>query len=81
MKMIKILQGSVVIIFVATAICGIIVFIAVPMKLSYFGQLIGILWPILLTMVVPALIGTPLTEAVRNLTGPKATQPPAEPKP
>lgn len=72
--MIKILQGVVVTMFAAMVVCGILVFLFAPVKLTYFQQLIGILYPIFLAQVIPALIGTPLTEAVRNLTG-KAIQP------
>jgi len=68
MKMIKILQAAVVLMFLAMVVAGIAVFIWTPEKLDDFARLIGVLYPIFLAQVVPALIGTPLTEAVRNLT-------------
>lgn len=68
MKAIKVLQMSVVAVFVLTAVSGVAVFLFAPQKLDDFGKLIGIIWPFFVAQVIPALIGTPLTEAVRNLT-------------
>jgi hypothetical protein len=69
--MIKILQLATVIQFFVFCISGVIVFIVSPERLDDYGKLVGIIFPIFITEVVPALIGTPLTEAVRNMTGAK----------
>jgi hypothetical protein len=69
--MIKILQGITVGIFVAFSVIGFIVMLYYPDKVFAFGQLVQILFPIYIAEVIPALIGTPLTEAVRNLTAKK----------
>ena len=66
--MIRILQISTIIIFLMMMMGGIITFIIFPSKLDDFQKLIDILFPIFISQVIPALIGTPLTEAVRNLT-------------
>lgn len=68
MKMIKILQLTTIIMFAFIVISGLLVFIIVPDRLTEYQQLINILFPIFLTEVVPAMIGKPLTEGVRNLT-------------
>lgn len=68
MKMIKILQITTVVMFAAVVITGIFVFIFWTEKIEDFGKLVGIIFPMFIAEVVPALIGSPLTEAVRNLT-------------
>lgn len=69
--MIRILQISVVTIFILTTICGLVVLFACPDKMEAYGKLIGIIYPVFLAQVIPALIGTPLTEAVRAMSGKK----------
>jgi len=66
--MIKILQGSTVGLFVFIIVLGIIFLLFTPEKIAAYGQFVGIIFPIFIAQVVPALIGTPLTEAVRNIT-------------
>lgn len=66
--MIKILQGAVVFQFVLFGFLGLYVFFNMPNRITEFGSLVNIFFPIFLSQVIPALIGTPLTEAVRNLT-------------
>lgn len=77
--MIKILQLATVVMFILMVVAGVIVVFAAPDKLPAFGQLIGIIWPVFLAEVIPALIGTPLTEAVRAIAAKKeqAADPPA----
>ena len=72
--MIKILQGVTVGIFVSFSAVGFIVMLYFPDKIFSFGQLVQILFPLFVMEVVPALIGTPLTEAVRNLTSKKESE-------
>lgn len=70
--MIKVLQLATVVMFIAIVLGGLLVLIFAPDRMAYFGQLVGILYPIFLAEVVPALIGTPLTDAVRGLVARKA---------
>jgi len=74
MKAIKLLQITTVVMFAIMVVAGVVTFIAEPSKLDDFGKLIGIIWPVFLTMVVPALIGSPLTEAVKTISAAKAAQ-------
>jgi hypothetical protein len=69
--MVKLLQGAVVFQFILFGFIGIFVFFKMPGRMNEFGQLVNIFFPIFLSQVIPALIGTPLTEAVRNLTAKK----------
>lgn len=71
MKMIKILQISVVAMFVIQVVTGVLVLIFWMDKMEGFGQLVNSIFPAFITVVIPSLIGKPLTEAVRNLTGKK----------
>ena len=66
--MIKVLQAATVFQFFAFCVAGILVFALAPEKMDAFGKLVDIIFPLFVSEVVPALIGTPLTEAVRNLT-------------
>ena len=80
--MIKWLQGAVVGMFVLMMIAGIAVFIFAADKLGAYGQLIGILFPVFLSSVIPALIGSPLTDYIRSSAAAKETRaanPPAAP--
>lgn len=69
--MLKVLQGSVVAVFVLFMVIGLVILFAVPEKMGAYKELINILFPIFMAQVIPALIGNPLTEAVRNMTGGK----------
>ena len=73
--MIKILQAVTVSMFALVAILGVILLLFATEKLAGYAQLVGIIFPLFVAEVIPALIGTPLTEAVRNLTAKKT--PPA----
>ena len=66
--MIRILQAATVLQFVAICVIGFIVFWSRPDSLPAYGQLVGIITPIFITEVIPALIGSPLSDAVRNMT-------------
>lgn len=70
-KSIRILQIAVVAMFVLMVVAGMAVFLFAPEKLTAYNQLIQTLFPIFLAQVIPALIGSPLTDAVRNLTARK----------
>jgi hypothetical protein len=63
--MIKILQGAVVAMFVLMVIIGLVVLFAAPEKMDAFLKLIGGLFPIFLAQVIPALIGSPMTDYIR----------------
>jgi len=63
--MIKILQLATVVMFVLIVVLGVIIVFATPEKIGAYAQLVGIIWPIFLMEVIPALIGKPLTEYMR----------------
>ncbi len=65
MKMIKVLQLATVLMFVAMVVIGLVIVFTAPDKIISFREFAGIIWPIFLMEVVPALIGKPLTEYVR----------------
>jgi hypothetical protein len=63
--MIKWLQGAVVGMFVLMVGAGVGVLCAAPDRMEAYGRLIGILFPVFLSSVIPALIGSPLTDYMR----------------
>lgn len=74
MKMIKVLQIAVVAMFVLMVVTGVLVLALASDKMKAYESLVHTLFGVLLTMVVPALIGSPLTDAVRNLSAAKAAK-------
>lgn len=69
--MLKLLQGAVVFMFVLVVFCGLVILFKFPDKMDPFREFVNIIFPVFLSSVVPALIGGPLTDAVRNLTAKK----------
>lgn len=65
MKSIKVLQTAVVAMFVTFALVGLGLLFLGTDKIPAYGQLVQILFPLFLAQVIPALIGSPLTEYVR----------------
>lgn len=65
MSMIKWLQAAVVAMFVLMVAAGLIVLAVAPERMAAFGQFIGILFPVFLAQVVPAMLGSPLTDYIR----------------
>jgi len=64
--MIKLLQGAVVGMFVLMVLVGLgVLFFAPPEKMDTYGKLVSIIFPVFLAQVVPALIGSPLTDILR----------------
>lgn len=70
-RMIKVLQASVVAIFLLMSILGVIVFLFTPDKLDAYGKLVGIVLPFFMAEVIPAFLGTPLKNAVAALASKK----------
>ena len=68
MKQIKFLQISITSMFILTILSGILLLIFSPDKLTGYKMLVDTLFPLFTATIIPALIGKPLTEAVRNLT-------------
>jgi hypothetical protein len=66
LKMIKLLQLSVVIMGLLFFIVGLVILFFFTDKMEAFKSLIATYFPMYLGQVIPALIGTPLTEWVRN---------------
>ena len=75
MKMIKVVQGAVVGQFILFGVLGVAILLFAPDKMDSYGKLVGILFPIFLAQVVPALIGSPLTDAVRAWSAGKSPEP------
>jgi hypothetical protein len=71
--MIKILQIATVAMFVLVVGTGLAILFFATDKIAAYGSLIGTIWPLFVAEVIPALIGKPLTEAVRNLTAKPGT--------
>ena len=69
----KILQWSVIIVFILMVALGVVVLFLMPDKLPQFKVLIDTILPVFLMQVIPALIGGPLTEAVRAQAQKKET--------
>lgn len=67
-KQIHILQFTTVVMFSLMVLCGVYILFFDTSKMDAYGHLINILFPIFLTEVIPALIGSPLSNAVENLT-------------
>ena len=65
MKMIKLLQGAVVAMFVLMVAVGLAVLFFFEAKMEAFGKLLGYIFPVFLAQVIPALIGSPLTDYIR----------------
>jgi uncharacterized membrane protein YbhN (UPF0104 family) len=69
--MLKLLQISITSMFILTVLLGVLTFLFAPQKLSQFNSLVDTVYPIFTTVLVPALIGRPLKDAVNNLTAQK----------
>jgi hypothetical protein len=66
MKGIKVLQAATLGTFILFVIIGIFVLFAFPEKMTAYRDFIGAIWPIFVAEVVPAFLGTPLKEYVKN---------------
>jgi uncharacterized membrane protein len=64
--MLKILQGATVAMFVVMLIIGMVVLFAAPERMPAYKDFVGSVWPIFVAEIVPAFLGRPLIEAVRN---------------
>jgi hypothetical protein len=64
-KMVKVLQLAVVAMFVLVFAAGVLVLSFAPNRIDEFGQLVSMLFPLFLAQVIPALIGSPLTDYIR----------------
>jgi hypothetical protein len=74
MSMIKWLQAAVVAMFVAMVAVGLGVLFFATDKMDAFGRLIGIVFPVFLSSVIPALIGSPLTDLMGSIGRAKETK-------
>ena len=66
MKGIKVLQWATVGTFLLFAGMGIALVLLAPERIPAFTQLLASIWPLFVAEVVPAFLGTPLKEFVRN---------------
>lgn len=69
MKMVKILQLAVVAMFVLMVGVGVLVLFTAQEHMGSYIQLIEALFPVFLAQVIPALIGSPLTDIMRAKAG------------
>lgn len=67
-KMLKVLQITVIILAIIIIVIGLFVFFYMDSKLENYGKFINYIFPIWSTLIGSALLGKPLTEGVRNLT-------------
>jgi len=61
-KMIKLLQLATVVMFVIIVVVGLVILFLMAEKMKEYKDLVGTIFPVFLTMVVPALIGSPLSD-------------------
>ena len=66
MKGIKVLQGATLGTFILFVIIGLVTLFAFPEKMTAYRDFIGAIWPIFVAEVVPAFLGSPLKELVKN---------------
>jgi uncharacterized membrane protein YccC len=66
MKGVQVLQLSTVITFVVFVLSGFAVLIIDPHRMSAFTQLLTAISPLFIAEVVPAFLGTPLKEYIKN---------------
>jgi hypothetical protein len=74
MKAVKFLQFSSVGIFILIAGSGAAIMWFAPDKLSAYREYVQMIWPFWVGEVIPALIGTPLTDAAKALLAKKSAQ-------
>jgi hypothetical protein len=72
--MIKLLQGAVVGMFVLMVAVGMGILFFATDKLQAYQGFVGTMFPVFLSMVVPALIGSPLTDYIRSSAAAKETK-------
>ena len=66
MKGIQVLQWTTVATFIIFAGMGIALVLLAPERIPAFTQLLASIWPLFVAEVIPAFLGTPLKEFVRN---------------
>ena len=71
MKGIKVLQGATLGTFILFVIIGLVVLFVFPEKMTAYRDFIGAIWPIFVAEVVPAFLGSPLKELVKNKKEPE----------
>jgi len=78
--MIKLLQLATVVMFVIIVVVGLVILFLMAEKMKEYKDLVGTIFPVFLTMVVPALIGSPLSDYMHakatNIANRKAVQQP-----
>jgi hypothetical protein len=75
MKQLHILQVTVVSTFALFVVVGLVILFAFADRMDKFAQLCGILFPFFIAVIVPAMLGKPVTEGIRNLTGGRRVSP------
>ena len=66
MKGIKILQASTLGTFILFVVIGLAILFFYPERMDAYHTFINAIWPIFVAEVVPAFLGTPLKEYVKN---------------
>lgn len=66
MKGIKVLQAATLGTFVLFVLVGLGILFFFPERMTAYRDFIGAIWPIFVAEVIPAFLGTPLKELVKN---------------
>lgn len=68
-KQVKFLQFFTVVVFIVIIVVGLVVLFLVPERMDKYKEFVGAIWPIFIAEVIPAFLGTPITEAVKKING------------
>jgi hypothetical protein len=66
MKGISVLQTATVVSFIVFVLAGFAVLIFAPDRMDVFKDLLGAIWPLFIAEVIPAFLGSPLKEYIKN---------------
>ena len=66
MKGISVLQTATVVSFIVFVLAGFAVLILAPDRMDVFKDLLGAIWPLFIAEVIPAFLGSPLKEYIKN---------------
>ena len=66
MKGISVLQTATVVSFIVFVFAGFAVLIFAPDRMDVFKDLLGAIWPLFIAEVIPAFLGSPLKEYIKN---------------
>jgi hypothetical protein len=68
-RQIKVLQFFTVVVFVSVITAGFAIVFFAPDRIGAYKEFVSAIWPLFVAEVVPAFLGVPLKEAVKNIRG------------